>query len=202
MMLIVPTVNREMGMRTRNQALLLAGLENVRAVLTVDESRSGWTRNVNRHLPLTQNQDKSWTASDDVCILNDDYVVRIGWLATLWDELEGRSDCWFAGPSGPCRTAPQNTGRPNDERQPQRVSHVAGFCLVVKRKAIQALGPLDETFTHYGSDVDWQWKAQRDHGKRTLWVPSVFVGHGLHEPKQPWYGMDNRVFWQRWSNRW
>lgn len=129
-------------------------------------------------------------------------MVRLGWLATLWDELESRPDCWFAGPSGACRTAPQCSGSKDDERLPQVVSHVAGFCLVIKREALQALGPLDEAFTHYGSDVDMQWRAQRDHGKRSLWVPGVFVDHGLHDPHEPWYSQDNITFWQRWSNRW
>ena len=148
---------------------------------------------------LQPNQTRTWTATDDVCILNDDCRVSIGWLATLWDELEQRDDCWFAGPSGPCRTAPQCTGTINDERRPQGVSHVAGFCLVVKRAAIQALGPLDEMFRHYGSDVDYQWRAQRNYGKGTLWVPGVYVDHGLHEPHQPWYAMDNHEFWKRWG---
>lgn len=149
---------------------------------------------MNRHLPTSP--------PDDCCILNDDCEVRIGWLATLWDELERRPDCWFAGPSGPCRTAPQNTGRPGDERRPEIVSHVAGFCLVIRRKAIEALGPLDETFRHYGSDVDYQWRAAKEHGKRTLWIPGVFVDHELHAPHEPWHSMDNHKFWKRWNNRW
>jgi len=202
MLIVIPTLDRMMAMTAANQALLLAGLENVRAIVAVDEERTGWTRNVNRNLPLTMNQDGTWTANDDLCILNDDCQVRLGWLATLWGELEDRNEYWFAGPSGPCRTAPQNTGRLNDERRPQEVSHCAGFCLVVKREAIQALGPLDETFRHYGSDVDWQWKAQRDFKKKTLWVPGVYVAHGLHEPHEPWYALDNMQFWKRWQGHW
>jgi len=192
MRIIVPTLDRMMGMKAANSARQLAGLKSADVVVAVDEQRNGWTRNVNRHLP----------ENDDVCILNDDCKVRIGWLATLWDELEQRQDCWFAGPSGPCRTAPQCTGRIDDERPPQVVSHVAGFCLVIKREAIEALGPLDETFRHYGSDVDWQWRAQRDYGKRTLWVPGIFVDHGVHEQHEPWHTMDNFEFWKRWSNSW
>jgi len=157
---------------------------------------------VNRHLPLDRRPDGTWTATDDACVLNDDCAVGLGWLATLWEELESRPDCWFAGPSGPCRTAPQCTGGKGDERPPQVVSHVAGFCLVMKREALQALGPLDEAFRHYGSDVDMQWRAQRDHGKRSLWVPSVFVDRGLHAPHEPWYTMDNVEFWKRWGGKW
>lgn len=215
MLVIVPTLDREKGQRTADEALLLAGLENARAVVAVDETRSGWTRNVNRHLPLTKTPSVSldkngnqtptpgwtWTADDDICILNDDCVVRLGWLATLWDELEQRNDCWFAGPSGPCRTPPQNSGTKDDERRPMVVSHCAGFCLVVRRAALQALGPLDGTFRHYGSDVDWQWRAQRDFGKRTLWVPGVYVDHELHAPLEPWYTSDNFIFWERWNKR-
>ena len=202
MVIIIPTLDRMMGITAANRALHLAGLENVRAVVAVDETRRGWTQNVNRNLPLTMNPNGTWTANDDVCILNDDCQVRIGWLASLWGELEDHSDCWFAGPSGPCRTAPQNTGQPNDERQAQRVSHCAGFCLVVKREAIRALGPLDKIFSHYGSDVDWQWRAQRDFDKHTLWIPSVYVNHGLHDPHEPWFTADNIEFWKRWKGRW
>lgn len=147
---------------------------------------------MNRHLPK----------DDDLCILNDDCVVEPGWLARLWGELEGFPECWFAGPSGACRTPPQNTGVKNDERPPRVVSHLAGFCLVVRREAIQALGPLDEQFRHYGSDVDWQWRAAREYGKKSLWVPGVWVDHELHDPLEPWFTMDNYFFWRRWSAYW
>lgn len=164
----------------------MAGLASGLVVVT-DNERVGWTRTVNR----------GWK-DDDLCILNDDCVCPDGWLATLWNELEKQPLAWFAGPSGACRTHPQASGTPGDMRLSSLVSHLAGFCLVIRRRAVAQLGPLDESFIHYGSDIDYQWRARRQFGARALWVPSVYVEHELHAPHQPWYKIDNRTFASRW----
>lgn len=186
MQIIMPTLNPAQAWQAGTEAQSLAGLASGLAVID-DQLHQGWTRTVNQ----------GW-CDDDLCILNDDCACSLGWLATLWDELEARVDAWFAGPSGACRTYPQAGGGPGDKRKPAYVSHLAGFCLVVKREAVRQLGRLDEAFIHYGSDVDYQWRAWRQFGKRSLWVPSVYVEHELHAPHQSWYRTDNITFNQRW----
>jgi hypothetical protein len=161
---------------------------NVKVAVVLDERGEGFTRTVNRGLAL------AW---GDVCLLNEDAEpVTEGWLRTLTEEMRRREELrvWFAGPSGPCRTAPQNGGRVGDQRRPRGVKHLAGFCLLIKREALDALGGLDERFVHYGSDVELQWRAWREYGARSLWVPGVYCKHELHPPRRTdWYERDNRL---------
>lgn len=132
-----------------------------------------------------------------MCLLNEDAEpVTPSWLRTLTEEMHRREGLrvWFAGPSGPCRTAPQNGGRVGDKRRPRVVGHLAGFCLLIRREALDALGGLDERFVHYGSDVELQWRARREHGARSLWVPGVYCKHELHPPRRmDWHEKDNRL---------
>jgi GT2 family glycosyltransferase len=58
---------------------------------------------------------------------------------------------------------------------------------------------LDERFIHYASDVDLQRRAKREHGALSLWVPSVFVEHGLHPPHMEWWQHDQRLLAEAWQ---
>jgi len=170
-----------------------AGVPNVETDLVADESGEGFTATVNRGLE---------GYAGDVCLLNDDAMpLTDGWLAILKREMDRREalTVWFAGPSGPCRTAPQNGGRMGDHRRPRLVSHLAGFCLLIKAEAIQRLEALDDRFIHYASDVDYQLRARQDFGARSLWVPSVYVEHELHPPRQPWWDEDQQLFAAIWG---
>ena len=185
MYVICPTLDKKTATKQAQANLSKAGLKSG-LVVVEDVNREGWTKTVNR----------GW-ADDDLCILNDDCVCPEGWLLALWDALLSRSQAGFAGPSGACRTAPQSMGRPGDTQDPRFVSHLAGFCLMIKRRVAQS-GKLDEAFVHYGSDTAYQWEARRKLGVRSLWVPRVYICHELHAPHQPWYKRDNELFRQRW----
>lgn len=190
--ILVPTTNVRQAERQAWRAADMAGVPNLGIKILVDEAREGFTTTVNRGLKR---------CPGDVCLLNDDAMpLTEGWLAILRDEMDRRSALrvWFAGPSGPCRTAPQNGGRVGDQRRPRLVSHLAGFCLLVKAEAVEVLGGLDERFRHYGSDVDWQRRARRDFGARSLWVPGCFVKHELHPPRQPWWDEDQKLLEEIW----
>lgn len=172
-----------------------SGAPHAAVDIVVDGAREGFTATVNRGLKY---------ANADVCLLNDDAPpLTEGWLALLLEEARRREalKVWFAGPSGPCRTAPQNGGRAGDRRRPRLVKHLAGFCLLIKREAIEALGGLDPRFRHYASDVDLQWRAWRDFGARALWVPGCFVEHELHEPRQPWWDEDQELLRRLWNRK-
>jgi len=86
-----------------------------------------------------------------------------------------------------------------DDRKPMLVSHLAGFCLVIRKTALAQVGLLDERFKHYGSDIDYQWRARERGGGRSVWVPEVYVDHELHRPRQPWWREDNELFRRVWQ---
>lgn len=58
----------------------------------------------------------------------------------------------------------------------QRVDWVAGTCLVVRRQALDAVGPLDEQFFMYFEDVDLGLRLNRA-GWPVYWLPSIAITH-------------------------
>ena len=188
--IIVPTLLRCDGVVTASRAQARAGMPS-RTLIAVDYDRKGFTRTVNEALKEVK---------EDAVILVDDCEVPENWLRDLHDAVYERQklNAWFAGPSGPCRTYPQAGGLPNDKRRPRIVAHLAGFCLYATADAV-AMG-LDERFIHYASDVHWQREANRLFGAQSLWVPSVYVNHGLHPPHQEWWEHDQQLLAEIWRN--
>ena len=178
--IIIPTLDFQAANRTARNAIEVAG-RYATARIYVDINREGFTRTVNRGIRDIED-------GDYVCLLNDDCRLSQDWLYQLRYEMDQRRsvlNVGFAGPSGRCRTPPQNSGREFDNRRPSLVPHLAGFCLLMHPDAVQEL---DERFTHYGSDVALQWSSEL----RSLWVPRVYCDHELHPPREPWWTEDNR----------
>ena len=193
---IIPTLDVQKGRQTARMAHDLAGMPSgsLKTAIAVDSNAKGFVCTVNRGLEEVN--------CGDVCLLNDDARPDQNWLAALAGEMEKRAgmQAWFAGPSGPCRTPPQSGGRIGDRRRPRFVRHLSGFCLLVAREAIETLGGLDERFTHYAGEVDWQWRAAQECGARSLWVPGVYVDHEAHLPTRPdWWKEDHRLLREIWE---
>lgn len=189
--ILIPTLDWYKADKTGQQALACAGMD-VNVLIELDEAGVGFTSTVNRGLQKCN--------GDDVVLLNDDCHLPDLWLIEMYQEMQNfyNHHVWFVGPSGPCRTAPQNSGRRGDHRRPQLVKHLAGFCLLIHRDAISAYGGLDDRFIHYGSDVDLQWSAAKHYNARSLWVPSVFVDHELHPPHAEWWKRDQKALKEKW----
>lgn len=192
--IVIPTLERERGERVARAACANAGIDAY-PVVSVDHNHDGYTATVNWALHRLE--------GETVCLLNDDCTTPDGWLNTLYTEMLKRweSICWFAGPSGPCRTTPQCNGRIGDKRQPQFVDTVAGFCLLIHRDALIMLRGLDSRYRHYASDIDLQFRGRAHFGARSLWVPGVYVGHELHAPLEPWWTTDHETMRNIWRER-
>lgn len=181
--LVMPTTDKDKAQKTLKALEGTSGVDFV-PVVVYDGQGVGYTRTVNRGLRAAEGK---------VVIVNDDIRLSENWLAVLDTEVEKRQalGVLFAGPSGNCRTPPQNSGRKGDCRRPRVVKHLAGFCLYVRD--VEEAGLLDEDFIHYASEVDWQW---RNRG-RSLWVPSVWCEHELHDPIAKWWRHDQGLLQQR-----
>jgi N-acetylglucosaminyl-diphospho-decaprenol L-rhamnosyltransferase len=79
-------------------------------------------------------------------------------LRRLWSHLRGRYLHQWAG------------------SQPRGVDWVAGTCMLVRRRAIEAVGGLDERFFLYFEDVDWGWRLRRA-GWRVVFLPDIAITH-------------------------
>ena len=198
--IIIPTLDKKAGMKAAHAASEFAGVRCM-PIIVLDESRSGFTRTVNRGIrsvltaPVVPNY---------ICLLNDDArPVTEDWLAELIKSFSGDQRVSFAGPSGPCRTAPQN-GPPGPlkdgyKTKPIIVGHLSFFCVVIKTSVFKSFdGLLDTRYIHYGSDVDLQFKAKRL-GHLSQWVPHVYVDHEVKDFINRWHKTDAALFHAAWG---
>lgn len=146
---------------------------------SVDLVRNG----TNRGFAAACNQGLSRTASRHVLLLNPDAVVGPATLASMARFLDTHADAGICGPRilrpdgtlGSCgRSEPtvkaelgqwRTLGRllgvrpPTCESllrdEPFRTDWVEGSCLMIKREAIDRIGPLDERFFLFAEEMDW-----------------------------------------------
>jgi GT2 family glycosyltransferase len=62
--------------------------------------------------------------------------------------------------------------------QPVEVEAVSGACMLVRRNALEDVGPLDEGYFMHCEDLDWCMRF-RQHGWKVVFVPSATVVHHL-----------------------
>jgi len=87
-----------------------------------------------------------------------DLCLPIGWIAMRFPRLD------------PYRIPPTSL------RDGDRVAHVIGAALAIRRTAFEAAGPLDEGFFLYLEETEWQ-RRVRDAGYEIAVVPSAQVTH-------------------------
>ncbi len=64
----------------------------------------------------------------------------------------------------------------SDCKTPMEVHRVSGACMVVRRKAVDDVGLMDERFFLYWEDADWC-KRMRDKGWKVVYFPRASVVH-------------------------
>jgi GT2 family glycosyltransferase len=80
--------------------------------------------------------------------------------------------------------------------QPQVVDWVSGACMVVRKEAIERVGPMDELYFLYVEDMDWC-KRFWDAGLSVIYWPDMTVEHrgGRLSTKNPSMWFLNRYAW-------
>lgn len=166
---LIMTQNLDRALRTAEDVLKTTSSCH-QLILLHDTASRRWVYNANRIL--------AGCTVPAICFLNDDVDVTItpNWLEELLLPLEQDPGVGFVGPSGPCRTYPQNSLFPGARRGFIPVSHLSGFCLLCRTSTLRALSGFDEDFLHYGADVAVQWLASRS-GFRSIWARHVYIGH-------------------------
>ena len=65
-----------------------------------------------------------------------------------------------------------------DHASPRSVDWASGAALLVRRKAIDAVGPMDEAFFMFNEDVDWC-RRMKTAGWEVVYVPEAMVRHDI-----------------------
>lgn len=149
----------------------------------------GFIRTMNRAMALSPNKDVVW--------LNADTRVHGNWLDRLRNIAHSSADIASVTPftnngelmsfpqsqvSHPMPTAPEQAALDELAQHaniaPIEIETGCGFCLYIKRAALNQVGYLDEVHLArgYGEETDWCLRA-RSFGWRHMGAPNVFVAH-------------------------
>lgn len=192
---------------------VLPTLRDVDRVVVVDNGSTdttpqmlrnyGWPVSVltnpeNRGFAAANNQGADFTDSDVVVFLNSDTIVHEGWLDALClpfaDETVGA-----VGPLGTNVSGPQGILAPNWEAV--QVGRLVGFCLAVRRSALDEVSGWDEEFTG-GYEDDWLCHRLSARGWRLVITSQTIVEHVGHASfdanEVDWYARQesNRPLWE------
>jgi len=138
-----------------------------------------------------------------VAYLNDDTTsFQRGWLRRLVEAVESKPEYGVAVPGCPCRTKPQNTGRPGMEPGViELVKPSAWVVAVIKAQMFRELGLLNADLIHYADDSDFEMR-MFEAGYKSVWVQDVYVHHRRlpqEQSRSPWWAHDKAVFKKRWG---
>jgi GT2 family glycosyltransferase len=162
----------------------LAGQSDIKAV--INPQNLGFPKGCNQGIGVAER-------GNDILLLNNDTIVTQGWLENLQRGLYSGSDIGAVGPvTNKCSNLQairtEFSGFPEMFDFAQRYNaalhpvysyrqKLVGFCLLIKREVVDAVGDLDERFTpgNYEDD-DYSYRIQQA-GYKLLLCQSTFIYH-------------------------
>lgn len=194
--IVCPSLDADRAKVTLLKAADTAGIVT-KLIASHDNYEEGFTKTVNKGLEIALGLDAEY-----ICLLNDDTNPdQIGWLARLVRALNENSKYGIAGPSGPCRSSPQSSGKPGMKKQVKIIPPecLGFFTAVIKREVLDQIGILDDRYVHYGSDNDLCLRAAQV-GWKMIWVPDVYIKHDVGSVKRDWQKLDRVVYREQWGH--
>ena len=79
---------------------------------------------------------------ENVCILNDDIILSEGWLGKMLKHLKG--DTMAVGPTSNFVSGLQDVKNNHKNSYEEKVNYLVGFCLLIKKKALDDIYEKDE----------------------------------------------------------
>jgi len=189
-------------------------LDGLRDVLGPDmllirnEKNAGFVKAINQGL--------SGSDAGYICVANNDIVVTDGWLAEMMGIIEADKTIGLLNPA--CNTSGQSpdegeslddyaAGLKRFKGTVQELYTCRGYCMIIRREVINALGPLDDIY-HFGyfDDTDYCKRAQAL-GFRTALAKGAYVYHagGVSfkklEDSGDLFKKNERIFYGRWGRQ-
>ncbi|MEX2121004.1 MAG: glycosyltransferase [Pirellulales bacterium] len=177
----------------------------------------------NRGFPAAANQGIQASSGSRILLLNNDVLVTTGWLDRLLAALDGDHSIGLAGPCSNNVSGSQRVdasygdlasldgfawdwGHEHDRRV-EEVDRLVGFCLLVRRELVDAIGLLDERFGIGNFEDDDFCLRARQAGFKAVIARDAFVHHFGHATFQG-SGIDlngllernERLFREKWSS--
>jgi GT2 family glycosyltransferase len=165
---------------------------------------------VNRGFAAAANVAFRAASGEFLLLLNPDALLPAGAVHSMLEFLVRRPDAGLCGPrlvypdgrfqccgyrfpafwseffemaGGPFHRRPFRRPPPAPGAPPFEVDWLCGACILVRREALESVGPFDERFFLYGEELDWCVRA-RSEGWRIWALPAVEVVHHLGQSSQ------------------
>jgi len=186
----------------RDAAEYLRKLEKEHAskiILIRNDENAGFVRAVN------QGMRKS--CAPYICLMNNDTIPADGWLEELVSITEVHPKVGVVNPSSntfgqcqPCKSGENLAG------QVQELYSARGFCMLIKRELLDAIGLFDEIFgTGYFEETDFSFKAQKA-GFSIVRAKGSYVYHAENvsfkelKNNDEIFAANEKVFFSRWGH--
>jgi GT2 family glycosyltransferase/SAM-dependent methyltransferase len=147
----------------------------------------------NRGFPAAANQGIQAAAGRQVLLLNNDTLVTTGWLTRLLRALHSDARVGLAGPSSNMVSGEQQVAVSYEDldgldgfawdwgqahnRRWEKTDRLVGFCLLIRREVIDAVGLLDERFGVGCYEDDDYCRRALGAGFRAVLARDAFVHH-------------------------
>lgn len=120
----------------------------------------------------------SETTSPFIVFMNDDTYIPYSSNGWLWQMLEHFNDPKVAavGPASNCVMGHQNTFIQCQRRFSFECSFLIGFCMMVRRSALEEVGGIDDSLPFHGDDLDLSIRLRKA-GYKLICDKSIFVYH-------------------------
>jgi len=138
-----------------------------------------------------------------VVFMNDDTYIPVSssdWLPALLQKFADPNVA-AVGPSSNCVMGPQNAFIPSTTYT-LGVNFLIGFCMMVRRSALDAVGSVDDSMPNHGDDLDLSIRFRKA-GHKLIADKSVFVYHHGFKTGQREHGAEwNSVQMTEKTNHW
>lgn len=168
----------------------------------------------------SNNQASEIAKGDYLVFLNNDTIVKKGWLSEMIKLAETDEKIAIVGgkilfPQGDIQTVGMviyQDGTPYElyknldpdlpmVNKPREFQCVTGASMLIKKKIFFEIGRFDENFINHFEDIDLCFRA-RDYGYKVFYCPTSVVIHysGKTEGRWDHYNHNVKYFYEKWSN--
>jgi predicted SAM-dependent methyltransferase len=144
--------------------------ENPEITIIESGSNLGWEGGLKKGLEVSK--------APYVILMNDDTYIPISSVYWMIQMLSHFSDPKVAavGPSSNCVMGPQNCFITSKGFSSFEVSFLIGFCMMVKRSALEEVGGVDDSLPYHGDDIDLSIRFRKA-GYKLICDKNAFVYH-------------------------